>query len=444
MGIYRKSALLSLLRLRLERDRGEDWQVLQSRDRGWFLTQASHSRWYLLREWLAEFGNTRSGGLSLPVLLINIAGFIAGFALVAGLLEFRSFERINLLWFLVLAVALPFIFWLLSLVIATGRGGFPLLALLEHRAPGWMQNATLFPLLRRTAVVLGQQVSLVFASGMLVAFVLYLLVTDLAFGWSSTLDISAVSLHKLTTILALPWQGLWPEAVPELALVEQSRYFRSAPTVIVAPAELGQWWRFLFMCMIVYVWLPRLVSYAWQRWMLAGMQSNCFESDALIGGWWQRLQSGSVSQQAEAVQQLGQAREITSTVERLPVCPHVVLWGTWQDEHWHPVKEALHVKIPEFQLYKVKDRKWRTTTIESVLQNPADTALIVCKGWEPPTGELADFCRAIESGTSARYLWPLPLAGMVPERVAALNRSWRAFIPTLPESFNLYAGQPDD
>lgn len=444
MGIYQRSALLSHLRLRLEKDRDQDWQALQGRERKWFLSRRAGSRWTLLDAWLREFSTTPAAGIGLLSVGLNFLGIAAGFALIAGLLEFRSFERINLLWFLLLAIALPLLWWLLGLLLARSEGGFPLLTLMQQRAPAWMQNQTLFPLLRQTAVVFSQQISLLFATGMLLAFLIYLLVTDLAFGWSSTIDIGAASLHSITSVLAWPWQLIWPDAVPSLALVEQSRFYRAAPAVVNAPANLGHWWRFLLMCLLVYVWLPRLLSYAVLRWRLARMQKNCFANDALIAGWWQRLQNDAVSQQAESVMQLGITNESDEGVTRLPVCRHVVLWGTWSDAQWNPVKETLNKKIPEFQLYKVKDKQWLAETTGGILSAPTEGALIVCKGWEPPTGELADFCRAITAGNGARYLWPVPLAGMSDERITAFNRSWRAFVPTLPDCFTLYLGRPHD
>lgn len=444
MGIYEKSALLSLLRLRLAKDRDQDWQALQRRDRDWFLAERGANRWTLLGRWLDEFSARTPGGTALLCFTLNLIGFAAGFALIAGLLEFKSFERINLLWFLLLAVALPVLLWFMGLMLAKSEGGFPLLALLEHRAPEWMQNRTMLPLLRQTAVVLSQQISMLFATGMLLAFVVYLFVTDLAFGWSSTIDLGAGTLHSLTAALSWPWQAFWRDAVPSLELVEQSRYYRAAPALAETPESLGQWWRFLLMCLLAYVWLPRVLSFTWQRWRLKRMQINCFENDALIAGWWQRMEKGAVSQEAEVVAQLGQKEESDSAVDRLPICPHIVLWGMWSDEQWAPVKETLNRSIPDFQLYKIRDKRWLAESASSIQSAPDDSALIICKGWEPPTGELADFCRSVSAGSSPRYLWPVPLPGLPAERAVAFNRSWRAFVPTLPGSFNLYLGKPND
>lgn len=443
MGIYKKSALLSLLRLRLEQDRAHDWQALQERERSWYLDQSNTRRWALLPAWLIKFADTHVGPLGGVLLVLNLVGLIAGFSLVAGLLEFQTFGRINLLWFMALAVFAPLVFWLLGLIVAAGSGSFPLWSMVEHRMPQWMKNPTLTTLLRQTAVVLSQQVSLLFAIGMLLAMLLYLLVTDLAFGWSSTLDISPRSLHAMVAMLSWPWQQLWPEAIPTLLLVEQTQYFRSAPGTVTAPAALGQWWRFLLMCLLIYVLLPRVVSYAWQRLKLSRMQARLFDNDALIAGWWQRMVSEALSQDTQRVDPLDGVLETAPEVDRLPVSRHVVLWGMWSAKAWIPVKETLNAKIPDFQLYKLQDEQLMETTINGINREAADTVLIVCKGWEPPTGELADFCRRISGGPSARFIWPVPLQEMNTQRIEQLNRSWRAFVPGLPEGFNLFLGGND-
>ncbi len=443
MGIYKKSALLSLLRLRLEQDRSHDWQALQERERRWYLGQPKRGRWALVPAWLGHHATMNIGPLGGVLLVMNLVGLIAGFSLVAGLLEFQTFGRINLLWFLALAVAAPLFFWLFGLIVAAGSGSFPLLSLVEHRMPQWMNNPTLVTLLRQTAVVLSQQVSLLFAVGMLLAMLLYLLVTDLAFGWSSTLDISPRSLHNLVALLSWPWSEFWPEAVPTLSLVEQTRYFRSAPGEVPAPAALGQWWRFLLMCLLSYVCLPRVLSYAWHRTKLSRMQGRLFENDALIAGWWQRMCNESLSQEAEPVSQKDGLHGTATEVSRLPVSRHVVLWGLWPESSWKPVKEILNAKIPDFQLYKLQDEQLMEATITGINRDSGETVLIVCKGWEPPTGELADFCRRISTGRSARYIWPVPLQGMNAGRIEQLNRSWRAFVPELPDGFNLFLGGTD-
>ncbi len=234
MGLIHKSALLSLLRLRLEQERTADWQTLHIRDREWYLQQHERGQWGQLRAWFECFGERDGEPFSLLSPIISAIGLITGFLLIAGLLEFHTFERINLLLLLLFAVIIPLLVWVIGLIISADNT--PLLSLIKRRLPPWpggpTASSTLQPLLRQTAVLLGQQFSLLFASAMVLGMLLYILLTDLAFGWSSTLDLSPDSLLAVTSIIAWPWQWLWPDATPTLTLIEQTQFFRSAPMAV--------------------------------------------------------------------------------------------------------------------------------------------------------------------------------------------------------------------
>lgn len=71
--------------------------------------------------------------------------------------------------------------------------------------------------------------------------------TDLAFGWSTTLGADTALVGRLVEIVAWPWKSLFPAAVPDLALIEQSRFFRlerAAELPAGASRELAGWWSF--------------------------------------------------------------------------------------------------------------------------------------------------------------------------------------------------------
>ena len=80
---------------------------------------------------------------------------------------------------------------------------------------------------------------LAFAVAALLTLLTQVLVRDLAFGWSTTLQTSAPAYHSLVEQLAWPWRGWLPAAVPSPELVEQSRYFRLPGEAPAAPAILG-------------------------------------------------------------------------------------------------------------------------------------------------------------------------------------------------------------
>ncbi|WP_428623177.1 DUF2868 domain-containing protein [Sedimenticola sp.] len=440
MSIWEKSLLLILLRQQLESERTTDWQVLHRRDRGWALAQPGQSPWQLLRGWLQQQGVSPASGTTLFIYGIGVAAFMSGFALMAGLLAYQPFQRINLLWFLLIALFLPFVWWLLALFFTSAQVPFPLRTLYEHRLP---QGSFLFPLsalLKQTVVALGQHLSLLFAGGMLIAFLLYLLLTDLAFGWSSTLDLGNDLIHQVTATLAWPWQTLWPEAVPSMALIEQTHYFRAAPLAAEQPALYGQWWRFLWMSLLVYLLFPRLVTTAWARYRLSRMQERVRQNDALISGLWQRLTSELIDQEAEPVEQRepsGQAVEPATHPDRYA---QIICWGVWPDTLLGALREQLLRDGTETRWIAVDSATTQDASLAALDGLPDQPLLLLCKGWEPPTGELADLCQGLAGQRSRLFLWPVPLPGMSEARQRNLIQSWQSFMRQLPDSVHLTSG----
>ncbi|MBW1636879.1 MAG: DUF2868 domain-containing protein, partial [Deltaproteobacteria bacterium] len=72
---------------------------------------------------------------------------------------------------------------------------------------------------------LSQLLAFFFNGGLLAATLFKISTSDLAFGWQSTLQFGAASLHRLIEIIALPWSWFIPDTIayPSLAEVEGSR-----------------------------------------------------------------------------------------------------------------------------------------------------------------------------------------------------------------------------
>ncbi len=442
MDIWEKSLLLMRLRRHLENERSIDWQSLHKRDRAWALSQPEQPAWQLLQGWLRQWGGLPGAGVSLFVYGASLVALLLGFSLMAGLLAFQPFQRINLLWFIAFAVLVPFVWWLLALFFTSAQVPFPLRALVLHRlSPGGLTGG-LGALLKSTVVALGQQLSLLFCLGMLVAFLLYLLLTDLAFGWSSTLDLGSDLVHRVTSLLAWPWSTVWPAAVPTVELIEQTHYFRAAPLAVEQPALFGQWWRFLLMCLLVYVLLPRLVTTALARLRLQRMLVRVRDRDALISGLWQRLTTGLVDQEMEPVEQRdggGAAREVE------PLTGHygqIICWGLWPNELIEPLRAQLQGDDAETDWMAVDSTSSMAQLQASLAALPDQPLLLLCKGWEPPTGELADLCQLLAQQRSRLFLWPVPLDGLGEARQRQLIQSWQSFMRQLPDSVHLVSGQP--
>lgn len=260
----------------------------------------------LLRAWLAEAPSESvrariervRRALALLGWLFLALGVFLGWGAAAALLQIEVHEgRINVVLCLGLLVVVPFgmlvasaVGLVASLVVGSrstaGRtGATPVGVWLRERALGRLALRLVGPSTRADVEVLlgrmtahgrlygrvqrlllaalSQRIGLGFALGALVATLAFVVFTDLAFGWSTTLDVDARTVHRLVATLAAPWARLWPDAAPTLELVETTRHFRVAAadphTHLIDPIVYGGWWPFLVMAIAGYGLLPRCV-----------------------------------------------------------------------------------------------------------------------------------------------------------------------------------------
>lgn len=296
-----------------EHDALDEWERRRL-DREIGVHAAGADRLPLLRAWLAEApspalaARIRRIAPALRALsaLVGSVGLFLGWLAASALLSLEVHEgRINIVASVAVLVLLPALTWLLSLL------GWLVVRL--RRAPGhrgtghdlrlgdWLRRGVLGGLLLRVLpqsvrqdveVVLGrvaahgrlysevrqgqlllwtQILGLGFGLGALLATLAFVVFTDLAFGWSTTLDVGAEPVHRIVRGMALPWAWLWPAASPSLELVEATRFFRVVPEAhvhVVDPILYGGWWPFLVMAIATYAWLPRVATaLAVSRWL---------------------------------------------------------------------------------------------------------------------------------------------------------------------------------
>lgn len=101
--------------------------------------------------------------------------------------------------------------------------------------------------------------SMGFSAGALGATFFRVMVSDLAFGWQSTLLTSAETVHSLVSWMAWPWASWMPEgaAFPGLAQIEGSRIILKEGISVLATPHLTSWWPFLCMGIAFYGLIPR-------------------------------------------------------------------------------------------------------------------------------------------------------------------------------------------
>ncbi len=235
------------------------------------------------------------------------SGLFAGLSLAGSFLVYHGSLPVNVTIFFALFVALPFFVSLAALIFAglhfrqkekrdSGAVmsifhtliGFFLFDLLPkilkkiHRLrPGWPAaqveyNAWLFRMKTREYkhlffwpfFILTCTFAVSFSLGALGAVFFKVLVSDMAFGWQSTLVTSSEIVYRLVSVIALPWNVFLPDhfACPSLEQIEGSRIILKQGISVLVTEHLVSWWPFVCVSMLFYSVLPRSV------FIIAGLQ----------------------------------------------------------------------------------------------------------------------------------------------------------------------------
>lgn len=194
-----------------------------------------------------------------------------GLLLAGASLSYAPGGRLNVLWLWLLWAGLPLLASLVALVVMLLGRERPWLFRFGERKLHWFPSKAQ----RWSMLWLLQVFWLWVGLGLILGFWLLLLLTDLAFGWSSTLlDAGAGPLAFLQG-LAWPWQHLWPAAVPDPALMEATHYVRIDPQAGTV-RRAGDWWPFLMASLVFYNLLPRglLAAFSYWRWRRCQFQKG--------------------------------------------------------------------------------------------------------------------------------------------------------------------------
>ncbi|MEN8210568.1 MAG: DUF2868 domain-containing protein [Thermodesulfobacteriota bacterium] len=98
-----------------------------------------------------------------------------------------------------------------------------------------------------------------FSAGVLGGMFFRIVVSDMAFGWQSTLMASSHNVHDIVSFTALPWSWFVPEAiaVPSLEQIEGSRIILKEGIYSLTTQDLVSWWPFLCFGVVFYAVIPR-------------------------------------------------------------------------------------------------------------------------------------------------------------------------------------------
>lgn len=436
------------------RDRQQNPVFLHRRDRRLALDAQERGQALDPDEWLAAVKRHQPPGTTTPAGLkrwhhiargFALAGAISGVLAMAGVLAWDGAQRINLTVLLALV--------LLQLVL----GLFTSLQGLFNWQPWrWLQRRLAGPDQAHTLGALSPQLmaraahtgGLAFTVTGLVTLMVMVVLQDLAFGWSTTLDTGASRYYQLVDLLSTPWQTLIPAAVPSLELVEATRFYRTEALVSdTDPARWGQWWPFVAMAWLVYAILPRLVMWLLARlhlqWRARTLLNRHPEMTALA----YRLETpcldhGNTHNDSHDLPD-------TETIVQLHKPPADTLLLGWAGAGRQRRPDSLPRQTDRMAeaggvASLEEDRLLIDQTGSQLSRQAAPAITILVNAWEPPTGDLADFL------TLARSRWPrqvriylFPLAQNVDQSPAPqVLAQWSRFVQRLDDPhFALAAAQ---
>ncbi len=432
----------------LERDRDASIVELKQRDHAIGAQCAVSDPCDRLLYWLDQVAPAeaaRPGIASLGPSLARLLALVLGFAAMAGFLLGSGRGLVNV--FVLLAI---FVGWqcLMSLFSAVGLvrvawGRSPSAApqgalgwLTRRSLPDWRDLQATAGVLRLIALRHGQALGALFTAAALLAFVLVPAVNDFSFVWGSTYAPGAELVARMTDILAAPWAAWWPAATVPAELVAESRYHPALLQLDRAGIErMRGWWPFLFMCLLVYALLPRLLlwlaAHPLQRRLLRRVCLNLPGSELVLA----RMQTPLVRTQGQAHAGDGEARASTPAPRSQPALPPdanllLVDWRAalgdskpWNFEELQQVGEDQVLAAGLGSL--AEDREHLASRARGDYRH----LLVVVKSWEPPVGELRDLLQAMHSlPRCTLYLVPLP-GKPVPHRKV---EDWRSFARDLP------------
>jgi hypothetical protein len=255
-----------------------------------------------------------------------------------------------------------------------------------------------------------QTAAVAFNVAALLAAIMLVTFSDLAFGWSTTLDADPAAVTRVAQRIAWPWAAVVPPAVPSAELVEQSQFFRLEGSAVAAsaPRALGAWWPFTILALVTYGLVPRLALLALAAARLRAATMRLLLDDPGVTALLDRMASPEIQTSAAE-------HDITPPIEIgvPPTAPRSIT-GSARALIWEgslPAEAARAYARSHFGLEVTNVTEaggGELTADRAALERlAADTALpllVFTPAWEPPLLELLDFLaeirRHIGSGVS--------------------------------------------
>ncbi|MBU1171229.1 MAG: DUF2868 domain-containing protein [Proteobacteria bacterium] len=270
--------------------------------------------------------------------------------------------------------------------------------------------------------ILTQVFAIFFNIGVLIATLLRVIGSDLAFGWQSTLQLSAAAVHKATVFLSYPWAWFVPDylAHPSLSQIEGSRIILKDGIARLGTPDLIAWWPFLCFAVLFYGLIPRLVfltgAHIMKQRALKRINFQSIAFDRLLI----RLRSPSLDTHGQPEHTPMHHSYDLNPQAPVSMSPHggpiIVLVPEDIIESCHDLELKKHIEAlfrsPFHQKAAVSLRMDHDEKIIDALFPQANCRMVLLmEAWQPPIREIIHYIRALKQRGGQNFRLHLLLAG---------------------------------
>jgi hypothetical protein len=336
--------------------------------------------------------------------LMGILVFVVGFAVGVGLLSYSGDKPVNVIYFLAMVVVVPIVSSVLTLLAMFVNSTHT--SLLYISPAFWLDyisNRVLFKdtkmpkldakVLKNLIIKKAVGLSVIFYIGVFLALLWVVSTQDIAFAWSTTLDISSREFSALLDKIAYWWSAFLPQATIDAHLVEVSRYFRLGGNIssgmIDNAQALGAWWKFLAMATLVYAILLRVIVHMIASFRLNQSINKALKKHPKAKEIVQDMQTPIISTKAtksENTISLNQPKTDITTHNPNKV-DALFGWGMDMDMIL-ATQQRYHIECSKIsEVGGIHSLKHDTQLISQT----SGSVVVLVKSWETPTGDFTDF-----------------------------------------------------
>ncbi len=220
-----------------------------------------------------------------------------------------------------------------------------------------------------------------FATGALGGTFFRIIISDMAFGWQSTLMTTSETIHDLVSWMALPWSWFLPGTLahPSLSQIEGSRIILKDGISVLATRDLVSWWPLLCLGLLFYAVIPRGLL------MVAGILSQ----NRVLGRF--NIDLPIFRQLLIRIKGLD-----SDTSKALVLVPQTVYSDVAREKIIHYIHTRLFFDVKEM-IGVGLDPEQDGDIFNRIKNSDADQVVLVHEVWQPPIRGLLYYIRQLKS-----------------------------------------------